>query len=60
MTERFGFDADENGDIKFMTFETDFIVANFEHYMELVQEVGRIMLDYPGVMPILKLNYDKP
>lgn len=50
--EGFGFVPDENGDINFVTLETEFVMTNFEEYMEWFAALVQVAYDNPGFMPI--------
>lgn len=53
----FGFEPDENGNIEFMTVETDVVVHNFVEYMELFKALVQVAEDYDNrFMPIIIFN----
>ena len=63
MSERsynFGIEPDENGDIRFMTVDTEEIVQDSEQSRLMFQALGELALQNPGFLPILRLHYDKP
>lgn len=51
--EAFGFIPDDEGNINFMTIQTDFIVHNFEQWTELFSELVKVAYQNPGIMPII-------
>lgn len=51
--EGFGFMPDKDGNINFMTIQTEFIVTNFEQWTELFSELVKVAYDNPGFMPII-------
>ena len=53
MSEYFGFEPDENGDINFQTISTDWLIRNYEEYQQLFALMVHIAESNPGVMPIL-------
>ena len=50
--EGFGFVADENGDISFITLQTEFQITNFEEYQEWFKALVQVAIDNVGYMPI--------
>lgn len=48
----FGFIPDENGDISFITLQTEFQITNFEEYKEWFGALVQVAVDNPGYMPI--------
>ena len=50
--EGFGFMADENGDVSFVTLQTEFQITNFEEYKEWFKALVQVAVDNPGYMPI--------
>ncbi len=53
MSELFGFEPDENGDINFLTVSTNWLISNYEEYQELFKYLVELGEQNPGVMPIL-------
>lgn len=51
--ETFGFEPDENGDIRFETIQTDFQIENFEDYGEFVRAYFLRVAEDRSVMPII-------
>lgn len=51
--EGFGFMADENGDVSFVTLQTEFQITNFEEYKEWFKALVQVAVDNPGYMPIV-------
>lgn len=61
MSETFGFLPDEDGNISFMTVQTEFIVHNLEEWGELFAKLVELSYQNSGVMPILTFpDYEKP
>lgn len=58
--ELWGYPTDENGDIRFMTLESETPVRSHEESLEMFEAQGRMALQNKGVMPILRLHYDRP
>jgi len=58
MSEYFGFEPDDNGDINFMTVSTEHPIHNFEEYMEFFKAFVQLAEDNPGIMPILTFNHE--
>lgn len=54
----FGFEPNEEGDLEFMTVNTDFEINSFEDYQQVMHYLVQIALDNPGVMPILTFNHE--
>lgn len=55
--EMFGIPADENGNIRFMTVDTEEIVRSLEDSMEMFKALGELALQNKGYLPILKLYH---
>lgn len=52
--EGFGFMADENGDIKFLTIQTDYVIQHFQDYWtEWWPALVQVAYDNPSYMPIV-------
>ena len=51
--EGFGFVADENGDVKFLTIQTEFEITDFHAYGEWFKALVQVAYDNPGYMPIV-------
>ena len=51
--ETFGFEPDEDGNINFLTIQTDYKPTNFEEYRELFNEMVKVAVTNPGFMPIM-------
>lgn len=51
--ETFGFEPDENGDIRFITIQTEFDITCFPEYMEWFAALVQVAYDNPGYMPIV-------
>ncbi len=51
--EGFGFMPDKDGNINFMTIQTEFVVTNFEQWNELFAALVQVAYDNPGFMPII-------
>lgn len=49
----FGFVPDENGDINFLTIQSEFIATNFHEYGEWFKALVQVAYDNPGYMPIV-------
>ncbi len=58
--EQFGYPVDEDGNIRFMTVETEYVPVCFAEYMEMFEALGVLAVEYPDYMPILRVHYDKP
>lgn len=54
----FGYPPDENGQTEFMTVETDFVVTDFESYMELYMYMVQLIEKHTPAMPIPRLNHE--
>lgn len=55
MSEYFGHQPDDNGDINFITVYTDFEVNNYEDYQTLMDYLVQLALQ-KEVMPILRFG----
>lgn len=55
MSELFGFPADENGDVNFMTVTLETPVTCFAEYMEVFSTLVQLAIDNQ-VMPIIKFD----
>ena len=51
MSENFGYEPDEHGDLEFMTVRAEFIATNFAEYTMLFTKL--VELAEPNVMPVL-------
>lgn len=50
----FGFMPDENGDISFVTLQTEYVIQHFQDYMtEWFPALVQVAEDNPGYMPIV-------
>ena len=59
----FGFMPDENGDINFLTIQTEFEIKDFHAYGEWFKALVQVAYDNPGYMPIVtfpEFNRDNP
>lgn len=64
MSERqynFGFDADKDGNVNFITIQTEFNITCFPEYMEWFAALVQVAYDNPGYMPIVTFpDYPPP
>lgn len=57
MSENFaGYEPDDEGYLRFMTVETDFVVTSLEQSVELFYYLAKLAVENPGYMPILTFN----
>lgn len=51
--ELFGFEPDDEGNINFLTIQSDYKPTSFEEYQELFAELVKVAVVNPGFMPIM-------
>lgn len=58
--ETFGFEPDEDGNINFLTIQSDYKPTSFEEYQELFAELVKVAVVNPGYMPIMTFDLPPP
>lgn len=56
----FGIPPDKDGNIRFLTLESETPVRSHEESLEMFQALGEMALQNPGYLPILRLHYERP
>lgn len=56
----FGYEPDDNGDVHFLTVESDFVIHDFNEYMAFMAKLVQIAEQNEGVMPVYRPRNANP